>query len=63
MKSRICPYRKHCNSSGECETCDFGKAFENLSRKIKRLKEKNEALQTENEELKTKIEILRNPNF
>ncbi|MBQ8497823.1 MAG: hypothetical protein IJ489_10280 [Clostridia bacterium] len=63
MKSRICPYRQHCCDSGGCETCDFGKAFENLSKKIKKLKAKNEALQAENEELKTKIDILENPNF
>jgi predicted RNase H-like nuclease (RuvC/YqgF family) len=63
MKSRTCPYKKHCHSSGDCENCDFGKAFENLSKKIKRLKDKNKALQAENEELKTKIEVLENPDF
>ena len=63
MKSRICPYRRHCHDSGSCETCDFGKAFISLTDKLKRLKEKNKALEIENEELREKIEILRNPNF
>lgn len=63
MKSRICPYRRHCRDTGTCETCDFGKAFENLSAKIKRLKAKNEALREENENLKNRIETLTNPNF
>ena len=63
MKSKLCPYRKHCHYSGSCETCDFGKAFENLSKKINMLKEKNKALQAENEALKNKIDILENPNF
>ncbi len=63
MKSKICPYRKHCLDIGTCETCDFGKAMESLKNKIKRLKEKNEALLIENEELKEKIEILKNPNL
>lgn len=63
MKSRICPYRRHCRDSGTCETCDFGKAFANLSDKIKKLKAKNEALQAENQELKNKIEVLTNPNY
>lgn len=63
MKSRNCPYRGHCRDSGTCETCDFGKAFANLSAKIKKLKAKNEALQVENEALKDKIEVLTNPNF
>ena len=63
MKSRICPYRKVCRDSGTCETCDFEKAFINLSNKIKRLKSKNELLQAENQELKDRLEALTNPNF
>lgn len=63
MKSRICPYRRHCHSSGACETCDFGKAFINLSEKNKKLKEQNKALAEENERLKEKIDILLDPNF
>ena len=63
MKSRICPCRKLCCSSRDCEICDFGKAFANLSDKIKRLKAKNKALQEENQQLKDRIEILTNPNF
>ena len=63
MKSKLCPYRRHCHDVSNCETRDFGNEFENLSKKIKRLKEKNEALKAENEELKAKIEILKNPNF
>ena len=63
MKSRVCPYRQHCRDSGDCETCDFGKAFEKQLKKIKSLKEKNRVLRSENEELEKKIEILKNPNF
>lgn len=55
-KSKICPYRRHCHSAGDCEPCDFGKAFENLSKKIRRLKEKNRQLTEENEELREDIE-------
>ena len=63
MKSKLCPYKNFCHDSGACEVCDYGKAFEKLNKKIKRLKAKNEALQTENEELKGKISVLLNPNF
>lgn len=63
MKSRNCPYRRHCRDSGTCETCDFGKAFAKLSDKNKRLTAKNKALQEENEKLKERIETLENPNF
>ena len=63
MKSRTCPYRRHCLDRGICETCDFGKAFTNLYSKIKRLKAKNEALRAENEKLKDRIEVLTNPDF
>lgn len=57
MKSRVCPYRRHCRDSGTCETCDFGKAFESLFNKIKRLKSKNKSLEEENQKLKDKLEI------
>ena len=63
MKSRLCPYRSHCHDAGECETCDFEKAFVNLNNKIKRLKSKNQSLQEENERLKARIDVLTNPNF
>ena len=62
-KSRLCPYRRHCHSAGDCENCDFGKAFENLNKKIKSLKEKNESLQNENKALKERIEVLLHPDF
>ena len=60
---KLCPYRKHCWGVGDCGTCDFGKAYNGLDSKIKRLKAKNEALKNENEELKNRIEILENSNF
>lgn len=63
MTCKLCPTKKHCWDKGNCEDCDFGKAFNKLAAKNKRLKAKNEALQAENQELKTKIEILKNPNF
>lgn len=63
MKSRICPYRRNCRDSGTCETCDFGKAFESLSAKNKKLTEKNKVLQEENEKLIERIYTLMNPNF
>lgn len=63
MKSKICPYRRVCRDSGICEVCDFGKAFINLSDKIKRLKTKNELLKEENQKLKDRLETLTNLNF
>lgn len=62
-KSKLCPYRRHCHSAGDCENCDFGKAFENLNKKNKRLKEKNKAIEAENKELKERIEVLLHPDF
>ena len=44
-KSKLCPYRNHCHSAGDCENCDFGKAFEALDKKIERLKKKNRKLE------------------
>ena len=63
MLSKHCPYKKRCHSKGTCETCGFGKKFEALASKNKKLKAQNEALTKENEELRKKIEILRHPNF
>lgn len=63
MKSKICPYRKHCHDVGICEDCDYGKTFEKLNKKIKKLETKNGALRAENKELKNRIEVLMNPNF
>ena len=62
-KSKLFPYRRHCYSAGDCENCDFGKAFENLNKKIKSLKAKNEALLIEIKELKERIDTLLHPNF
>ena len=63
MKSRSCPYRRFCHDAGECESCDFEKAFSNLGRKIKKLKEENAKLRDENDELKRTIDMLRDPHF
>lgn len=63
MVCKLCPTRKHCWDKGNCETCDFGKAFEGLNSKNKKLKAKVEALEAENEELKERINTLLNPNF
>lgn len=63
MVCKRCPTRKHCWDKGNCEDCDFGKAFEGLGAKNKRLKAKNEALEKENKELKERINTLINPNF
>lgn len=63
MVCKLCPTRKHCWDKGSCETCDFGKAFINLDKKIKQLKEKNEKLHFENEELQKRIDNLLSPEF
>lgn len=63
MVCKLCPTRKHCWDKGCCENCDFGKAFTNLDKKIKRLKEKNEKLHFENEELQKRIDNLLFPEF
>ena len=63
MKSKLCPYKKHCHSSGDCENCDFGKEFNRLDKKITRLKKDNGVLRAENKELKHRIEVITNPDF
>ena len=55
MKSKICPYRRHCHGAGDCQECDFGRDFEKLSEKTRRLKDKNRRLIEENEKLKAGI--------
>lgn len=58
MKCKLCPYKKFCHSSGDCENCDFGKAFEKLNKKLKNTKAENEKLKAEVERLKnTHIEL------
>ena len=44
MICKLCPTRKHCWDKGSCESCDFGKAYYALERKINRLKKKNAEL-------------------
>lgn len=68
MKSRICPYRGHCQN--ECSDCDFSITFEKQNKKIKNLKKKLETQQTINEylrckveDLESRIEVLLNPDF
>ena len=63
MVCKLCPTRKHCWDKGNCESCDFGKAFISLDAKNKKLKAKNEALEVENKELKERINTLLHPNF
>lgn len=59
MKSRICPYRNFCHDAGACETCDYGRAFEKMNKKIKRLETENKALRSENKALISKTNGLR----
>lgn len=63
MKCRLCPTRKYCWDVGNCESCDFGKAYEKLNKKNKNLKKKNDQLKAEIDQLKEQLEILRHPNF
>ena len=63
MVCKLCPIRKHCWDKGSCEDCDFGKAFESLNAKNKRLKAKNETLEVENKELKERIDNILYPDF
>ena len=63
MVSKLCPAKRHCFDKGSCDSCAFGKAFENYNKKIKNLKTKNEQLQSENKALKERIDTLLNPNF
>ena len=63
MVCKLCPYKRHCHDKGTCETCDFGKAFENYNKKIKSLKAKNEQLQKENKALEERIYTLLHPDF
>ena len=63
MTCKLCPAKKHCWDKGNCEECDFSKAFEGLDKKIKQLKAKNKDLQAQNEILKKRIDIITNHNF
>lgn len=58
MKSKLCPYKKHCHNAGDCETCDFGIAFGRLEKRIVRLKKENGGLKAQNEELRHRIELV-----
>ena len=55
MTCKLCPTRKHCWDKGSCEDCEFGKAFINLDKKIKRLKEKNKKLEWEKSDAINKL--------
>ena len=63
MVCKLCPTRRHCWDKGNCQNCEYGKAFNGLDAKNKRLKKKNEALEAENKELKERLSTLLNPNF
>lgn len=70
MVCKLCPARKHCWDKGTCESCEYGKAFNALERKIGRLKKKNAELTDLNAklradvaELEDKINTIKNPNF
>ena len=55
---KLCPARSHCWDKGECQDCDFGKAYSKLERKIKRLEKKVASLREENEKLRAENEKL-----
>jgi hypothetical protein len=63
MVCKLCPTRKHCWDKGSCETCEFGKAFINLDKKIKQLKEKNKKLEQEKSEAINRLDTLLDPKF
>ena len=63
MVCKLCPLRRHCWDKGNCQNCEYGKAFNGLDAKNKRLKAKNEALEAENKELKDRLSTLLNPIF
>jgi hypothetical protein len=63
MVCKLCPARKHCWDKGSCETCEFGKAFINLDKKIKQLKEKNKKLEQEKSEAINRLDTLLDPKF
>ena len=63
MVCKLCPSRRHCWDKGNCQNCEYGKAFNGLDAKNKRLKKKNEELQKENEKLKERIKVLLHPDF
>ena len=63
MVCKACPTKKHCWDKGNCEGCDFGKAYEKMSKKIKNLKTKNEKLQAENKYLQNRLNAILNPDF
>lgn len=63
MTCKSCPSRKFCWDKGNCESCEFGKAFERCNKKINKLKAKNKALVTENKELKNRLDIILKHDF
>ena len=63
MVCKQCPVRKHCWDKGNCQDCEFGKAYIGLTKKIERLRQKNEALEKANKEMQNRIDTLTNPNF
>ena len=63
MVCKLCPERKRCWDKGNCESCEFGKAYNGLFEKNKRLKAKNEKLEKENKELNKRIDDLLHPDF
>ena len=63
MVCKVCPARRHCWDKGNCQDCEFGKAYNSLSDKIKRLKGKNAALEAENTRLKESLEAVLHPDF
>jgi hypothetical protein len=63
MVCKHCPARRHCFDKGSCESCAFGKAFENLYKKAGRSKAKIKELEAENKALKERLETLLHPDF
>lgn len=63
MVCKVCPARRHCWDKGNCQNCEFGKAYISLSDKNKRLKERNKALEAENKEIKERMETILHPDF
>ena len=63
MVVKSCPVKKTCWDKGTCESCEFGKVFKRMNKRIDKLKTENVKLKAKNEELNIRIDVLMNPKF
>ena len=63
MVVKSCPVKKTCWDKGACESCEFGKVFKRMNKRIDKLQTENVKLKAKNEELNIRIDVLMNQKF